>query len=407
MNGRRWFNEEDLAPLVALSATAFLGPARLQTLIHAYPPAEVWARLTQGFGSLEAPVRNELAGQGVTARVAAAWVDACRRVDPAEVLAACSAKGISVLTWHSPAYPEAFLAEPEPPPVLFALGSLDAVVTPAVALVGTRRASSYGREVAAELGEDLAAAGVTVVSGLARGIDGAAHAGAVRASDGAPPVAVVGTPLDLVYPAGHAALYREVAAAGVILSEVAPGSVVERWRFPARNRLLAALSTMVVVVESHRSGGALITADLAEVRNRMVGGVPGSVRSPASAGALEVTRRPGAFVIRDADDILEALGLVSLRGEVSRPVGKPADPNQAAALAALGWEPQTFDGLAGRSGLPLGELATAIEALERAGYLRYEGGYLRQRRPSQRKCNTGEKANDVNASKRKLPTMGT
>ena len=130
------------------------------------------------------------------------------------MLADCTAKGIAVLTWDSAEYPEAFLDEPEPPPVLFALGSPTAVGSPAVALVGTRRASSYGREVAAELGEDLAAAGVTVVSGLARGIDGAAHAGAVRARDAAPPVAVVGTPLDRVYPVGHAALYREVAGTG-------------------------------------------------------------------------------------------------------------------------------------------------------------------------------------------------
>lgn len=401
------FSDDDVAALVALSGVSLLGPARLHTLLGANRPAQVWTLLQNGFGALAAPVREELAGQGVTAKVAAGWVAACRQVEPTRVLADCLAGGIGVVTWDSPDYPQAFLDEPEPPPVVFVRGSLAAVTTPAVALVGTRRASNYGREVAAELGEDLAAAGVAVVSGLARGIDGAAHAGALRVRGGAAPVAVVGTPLDRVYPVGHAALYRDVAEAGVILSEAAPGCVVERWRFPARNRLLAALSDMVVVVESHQRGGALITVDLAVVRNRLVGAVPGPVRSPASAGALGLLREPGSVVVRDADDVLEALGLVTLRGEASRPEGKPADHDQAVVLAELGWEPRTFDALAALSELSLGRLAIAVDGLERAGFVRREGSYLRQRRPSQRKCNTDEKANDVNKPKRKLPRMRT
>ena len=179
-----------------------------------------------------------------------------------------------------------------------------------MAIVGTRSATPYGRQVASELGSDLAAAGVIVVSGLARGIDGAAHAGALRerGAASAPPVAVVGTGLDIVYPATNRELWEAVASRGAILSEAGLGTKPHPGVFPARNRIIAALSDVVVVVESHRGGGSLYTAEAAARRSIPVCAVPGSVKSRASQGTNELLV-DGCAPVRDAEDVLVAISL--------------------------------------------------------------------------------------------------
>ena len=266
----------------ALASLPSMGPARLRTLLAADPPSVAWERAAPAAGASEHEV------EGVWRRH--------------------SSLGIHVLLAGQPSYPARLADDPKAPAVLFCLGDPSALADgPTVALVGTRAPTRYGIGVAAQFGADLAAAGVGVVSGLALGIDGAAHEGACGA--GAPPIAVVAGGLDHVYPRRHERLWERIAAAGVIVSESPAGVPTEKWRFPVRNRLLAALSDVVVVVESRHHGGSRHTVDAAMDRGVPVGAVPGSIRSATSEGTNALLA-DGAFPVCSTGDILVSLALL-------------------------------------------------------------------------------------------------
>jgi DNA processing protein len=217
--------------------------------------------------------------------------------------------GLSTVCRHqSDTFPATLLEAPDAPPMLYLCGDRDRLARlasdPAVAVVGSRRASAYGLEVAHALGRDLAAAGVTVVSGMAFGIDSAAHEGAL-AGDGLT-VAVLGGGADVPYPRSKLGLYKRIASQGLALSEMPPGTEPLRWCFPARNRIMAALCAMTIVVEGAGSSGSLITAGFAADLGREVGAVPGPVTSRVSAGANALLA-DGAYVVRSAGDVLDAL----------------------------------------------------------------------------------------------------
>jgi DNA processing protein len=230
---------------------------------------------------------------------------------------------------------------------------------------------------ARELGRDLAAAGVVVVSGLALGIDGAAHRGALdaaRVGSAVPPVGVIGCGHDEPYPSRHRELWQQVADAGVLLGEAPLGTRPAPWRFPARNRIIAALADVVVVVESHAAGGSLLTVREAMDRDVEVMAVPGSVRSPAAAGTNQLLA-DGCHPVRDVDDVLVALGLVpgGRRTAVDR---RPApDASGRALLEAFDWEPTTLEQLALRTGRPLPELALSLLRLEADGWVAGSGAW--------------------------------
>lgn len=233
----------------------------------------------------------------------------------------------------------------------------------AVTIVGARRATSYGREVARELGRELASAGLVVVSGLAFGIDGCAHRGAL---DGGRTIAVLGCGPDVAYPASHRSLWRQICEAGLVLSELPPGTTPWRWTFPARNRIMAALAGMTVVVEAATRSGSLITTDLAADLGRDLGAVPGPVTSRASSGPNGLLAS-GAHVIRDAQDVLDAM-----LGPGSRPLQRQIpqlEPILAAALGAVEAGESTCDGVAAATGLSGAEAAAALARLELLGYL--------------------------------------
>ncbi len=277
-----------------------------------------------------------------------------------------------------PAYPPALAADPDPPPLLFWQGNPDALRGPAAAIVGTRRCTSYGLDVARELGRDLSRAGVSVVSGLALGIDGAAHEGAL-AGAAAPPVAVVGSGLDVVYPPRHRPLWRRVREAGLILSESVPGAAPEAWRFPLRNRIIAALSQVVVVVESHASGGSLSTVRAAAERGITVMAVPGSVRSSSSAGTNRLLSE-GVAPATDAQDVVVALSLegVAIPTSSSRPMSVPqveVEGEAATVLAAVDWTPTATEEILRRTGLPLGQGSALLTQLELSGLVRRRGSW--------------------------------
>jgi len=294
------------------------------------------------------------------------------RVDPDQVLAAHRAAGVEALLVDDPAYPKRLRSDLEPPAVLFVRGDRRAFDATSVAIVGTRRCTGSGAGVARELGRDLTEAGVAIVSGLALGIDGAAHRGVIDA--GGAPVGVVGSGLDVVYPSRHRDLWDRVATDGVLLAEAALGVRPAAWRFPARNRIIAALADVVVVVESHATGGSMHTVNEAIERGRPVMAVPGSVRSPSAAGTNQLIAE-GCPPVRDATDVLVALGLTAAtRAAAPDPRARPNAAGRA-VLAAFDWEPSTLADLAVRTGLPLPELAVALEALLAAGWVDRTGGW--------------------------------
>jgi DNA processing protein len=348
----------------ALAALPAMGPARLAALLAEASPEAAWGRIVAG----------ELAPRaGVTSHLALAWQRAAADADVAGVWGRYLEAGVGVAALGSATYPAALAEDVEPPGVLFFAGDPDLVAGPRVAIVGTRRCTRYGRDVAFDLGRELAAAGVAVVSGLALGIDGAAHAGALAAA-GAPAIAVVGSGLDVVYPPQHRELWRRVAECGLVLSEAPLGAAPEPWRFPARNRLIAALADVVVVVESHERGGSMHTVTEAVRRDRPVLAVPGPVRSGASKGTNRLLA-DGAAPACDAGDVLLALGLSP---GVHRPAGEgraaPA-AEDAAVLDEVGWQPTSLEQLVARTGAAIPVLASALARLETGGWLARHGAW--------------------------------
>lgn len=363
-----------LACAAALPGLPVMGPARLLALVQAWPPEEAWCRIIERRAMADPAVAE--ACRPDPSGVAALWAQHARAVDPDDVLAAHRAAGVAVHVLGGEGYPAPLAADHQPPAVVFSRGSLAAIDGPRVAIVGTRRLTRYGHDVAHRLGRELAAGGVIVVSGLAKGIDGAAHEGALSTA-GAPPVGVVGSGLDVVYPALHRGLWRRVAEAGVLLSEAPLGARPEQWRFPARNRIIAALAQAVVVVESHAAGGSMHTVEAANDRARPILAVPGPVMSPASAGTNRLIAE-GCAPALDTTDVMVALGLdapTRRRADDATPV--PAAPRGTAAtvLDALGWSPATLDQLLGRTGLRPGPVAVALAELEAEGWVTAAAGW--------------------------------
>lgn len=230
------------------------------------------------------------------------------RFDPDEAKRRCQAAGVEALCRCDGAYPKRLGDLGDPPAVLFVAGEADRFLTlvsdQPVAVVGARRASGYGLEVAAALGRGIAAAGITVISGMALGVDSAAHAGALEAKGGT--VAVLAAGPERAYPASKRHLHTRIRAEGAVVSELPPGTTARRWSFPARNRIIAALAVMTVVVEAGQGSGSLITASLATQAGRDVAAVPGRVTSPLSAGTNGLIV-DGARPVRDARDVIEGL----------------------------------------------------------------------------------------------------
>jgi DNA processing protein len=349
-----------------------MGPARLLALLREWGPAGAWERLRRRTWLGSAAV---LATTGRdTDDIATKWSDAAASVDVASVWQRHVDAGVGVAALGSAAYPASLIDDIEPPGVVFSRGDPNVICGPRVAIVGTRDASRYGLDVAFELACDLASSGVAIVSGLALGIDGAAHAGALAAGT-APPIAVVGSGVDVVYPRRNVSLWREVERRGVLLSEAPLGAAPERWRFPARNRVIAALADVVIVVESRDAGGSMHTVTEAERRARPVFAAPGPVRSATSSGTNRLLR-DGAHVVCDAGDVLVALGLSSALSRSVRDPRPPPAPDDVGLLDAVGWAPVSLDGLAVRTGSSLGALALGLHRLCAHGWVVERGGWF-------------------------------
>ncbi len=261
-------------------------------------------------------------------------------------------------------YPADLRDLPQPPVRLFAQGRRELLSRPCVAVVGTRRATTYGERVTRALASALARAGVCVVSGLARGVDGTAHRAALEV--GGDTIAVLGTGTEVTYPVAHRALQAEIAERGLLLSELCPDDRADGGSFPRRNRIIAALARAVIVVEAGHGSGALITADHALELGRSVAAVPGPIDSPQSAGSNRLLR-DGAFVIADAADALSLAGITTASAAAAATLGSPAE---AAVWRALDKEGALdIDTLAATANLPARACLEAVSALELAGVI--------------------------------------
>ncbi len=293
------------------------------------------------------------------------------RFDASAYLASLERRGVRWLPRSSPAFPPLLRAVADAPSGLFLRGAADAelLARPSVAVVGARACSGYGAQVARTLGRDLAGAGLVVVSGLARGVDGEAHRGALEA--GGPTVAVLGCGIDRDYPTAHRELARQIAAGGLVVSEYAPGVEPAPWRFPARNRIIAGLARATVVVEAREASGALISADFALEEGREVLAVPGEITSALSAGTNALLRL-GATPLTASADVLELFGLQApVEAEVE--LGGPA----RAILERLDG-PTSADELVRAAGLDAGVAAAALSELELAGLVATSDGVYRR-----------------------------
>ncbi len=319
-------------------------------------------RLLAEWGSAAAVVRAVANGQIPAAPQARAAV----QVAAAERRTELDRLGVTVVLADEPGYPPTLAGLPDAPDLLFVRGEVSP--GPAVAVVGTRRCSGYGRRLAESFGRAVADAGWMLVSGLARGIDGAAHRGTVEA--GGVGVAVLGSGIDVWYPPEHRTLgERLVTGGGAVVTEYPPGTRPDGWRFPPRNRIIAGMSGAVVVVEAARTGGALITALLGAEQGRTVFAVPGDVDRPASVGC-NLLIRDGAHPVLGPDDLIEELTLIL---GPPAPTAAPAPPAGDVLGALVGGRARSIDDLASTLGLGVTDVLARVGALEAAGRLRRQG----------------------------------
>jgi DNA processing protein len=356
--------------MAALAGLPSIGPQRLRMLLAHHEPADALDRLARG-ASLD-PMFMRSAPTDLLGRLRSQAASAI----PDLALARCEQLDIDVLVRSDPAYPAQLAVDQEAPEVLFARGDPSAIEGRRVGVIGTRHPTASGRATADELGRSLADEGVAVVSGLARGIDGAAHRG-VRSSKGpGRAIAVVGSGPDVHYPKPNAELWEWVADEGLLLSEWPPGTSPDGWRFPQRNRILAALCEVLVVVESRHRGGSLITVEAAAERSVEVMAVPGSPRSRASEGTNQLLV-DGAAPVTSVDDVLMMLGLDNRRQSQL-----PFDPRpmpdvlQSKLLSACEQRPCTIEMLLEVVDASLSEIALAAARLERDGWLLEASGWF-------------------------------
>jgi DNA processing protein len=346
----------DLIDLVALSLLPLGCRRRARARLHAARPAVILEQMADEDARFSDALRRRLGPAALRARAHAA-------------IARAAQSGIAAVPWSAPAYPAALAAIADPPPVLWARGDLAALSRPAVAIVGSRDGTPYGLSVAERLAADLASRGVAIVSGLARGVDSAAHRGALSAAGGST-LAVLGSGADVVYPAEHRELARRVERSGAVLSELVPGTPPRKPFFPLRNRVISGLSRAVVIVEAGERSGSLITARCALEQGREVLAVPGNILTGRNRGGHALLK-DGAKIVESADDILEELGIRLPGGPAPASLAGPEDLVLRSLPAG---EACDLDAIAERTGLAPPRLLPRLFELELQGLVRRAGG---------------------------------
>jgi DNA processing protein len=277
---------------------------------------------------------------------------------------------IVVLTWEDPDYPRRLNEIDQPPPVLYIRGNLTDEDQWAVAIVGTRRITAYGRQITEEIAGSLAVYGITIVSGLARGADAIAHQAAIK--NGGRTIAVLGNGVDRVYPPEHRNLAEQITDHGALISDYPPGTAPEATNFPPRNRIISGLAQAVIVVEAGEKSGALITAAFATEQGRELFAVPGNIHAPRSKGT-NLLIREGAHILLDAQDVLEALNLAQVSQHRTARTVLPTDATEAQLYALLGREPIHVDEIRTQSDLPIEQVSATLTLMELKGMIRQVG----------------------------------
>lgn len=351
-------SDAGLVDCIRLAMLPGIGPRTLADLLdHFGTPADV----------LRADAESLSGVRGVGPKLIAVIRHADDHVDVIGILDWCRQHAVTILALGSPGYPPGLRQLSDAPPLLFVRGEIQPRDALAVAIVGTRHATVYGRTQAEKIAYGLAKAGVTVVSGLARGIDGAAHRGALDA--GGRTLAVFGCGLGHLYPPEHESLANDIANSGACLSEFHPQTKPHSGTFPQRNRLISGLSHATLVIEAPERSGSLITARTADEQGREVLALPGPVTSRASQGT-NLLIRDGARLVRHVDDILECLGPLAqaVPTEDGREVRRPAEAllndRERQVLDAIETEPTGIDAVVQRSGLAVQQVLATISVLE-------------------------------------------
>lgn len=331
-------------------------------------------QILEFFGSLEtawnAPAEGLLTA-GLPAKVVENFITVRNQIDLERVMKNMEIKGIKVLTIQDSDYPRRLKEINQPPPVLYVKGSVNVEDDWAVAIVGTRRVTPYGRQVATEIAQFLAQNGVTVVSGLARGVDAIAHQSALRA--GGRTIAVLGSGVDVIYPPEHSNLAGEICTQGAILSDYAVGTKPDGINFPPRNRIISGLSLATIVVEAGETSGALITAEFAVEQGKEVFAVPGSILTPQSEGTNRLIEQ-GARPLLKMAEILEVLKLEQIPEKQNNRKQFPLNATETKLLQSLSQDPVHVDEVSRTSGLPISEVSATLTMLELKGMVSQVGG---------------------------------
>lgn len=280
-------------------------------------------------------------------------------------------QNIQVLIWDDPDYPRSLAEIDQPPPVVYLRGSITEADRAAVSIVGTRKATVYGRQIAEEMSEYLARQGLTIVSGLARGIDGFSHEATLKA--GGRTLAVLGSGVDQIYPPEHRRLAERIIEQGAIISDYPPGTPPDATNFPPRNRIISGLSLAVIVIEAGEKSGALITAAFAAEQGRQVFAIPGSLYAPQSRGPNRLIQQ-GAHLLLHGQEVLDLLHLGNAREHQAARTVLPTDPIEARLYSVLSREPLHVDDIFEQAGLPIDQVSATLAMMELKGLVRQVGG---------------------------------
>jgi DNA processing protein len=326
------------------------------------------------FGDLESAWDSDpaaLAEAGLGAKVIERVLAARKNVNLDQVWAKIESQGIKILTWQDEAYPSRLKEIDQPPPVMYIRGEYLPDDLFAVAIVGTRRVTPYGRQITEELSAFLASNGITVISGLARGVDAIAHQAALKA--GGRTIGVLGSGVDKIYPPEHLKLAEQMMERGAIISDYSPGTPPDASNFPPRNRIISGLSLAVVVIEAGETSGALITAEFAAEQGREIFAVPGSILAPQSKGTNKLIQN-GAQPLLSVNDLMQALDFTRIGEHKAARKIIPADETEARLLSVLAAEPKHVDEIRNQADLPIEKVSATLALMELKGMVRQVGG---------------------------------
>ncbi len=347
---------------IGFNIVSGIGPARFKKLLDYFGEA----------GRAWQASRSELRSAGLDSRSIESLLAARQSLSLDEELARVQKQGASVVTWEDERYPPRLLHIHSAPLVLYVMGEILPEDEWAMAVVGTRSATRYGRQMVGELAGGLGGSGITVVSGLARGIDSLAHRAALRT--GGRTIAVLGSGIDIIYPAEHRDLARKIIDKGAVVTEYPLGTKPEAGNFPARNRIISGLSLGTLVVEAGKRSGALITADYALEQGREVFALPGSVISPKSEGTNRLIQEGAAKLVMCVEDMLEELNLTLVERHQEVRMAIPEDEKEAQILEHISAEPIHVDEIGHRTRLPISEVTGTLAMMELKGTVRQVGG---------------------------------